>query len=668
MADPLTDRLCSGSESVGDALAELAEKNRVLAEERLSKIDTETQLTEEIAKREESAGFWQTFVEEPLEEAGREFVETFGGDATSVAEAKANLESLVHSFFDPDAFLANLSAGILPSDVVSLDRFFGDAAFPSSIIERVPNLGGVKDGQASKPCQSQLIAATIATAGKVVAGATSNAARAMKTVSTTLGLMKEKFDELGPALMQMPVQNLLALIGSQDAVIGQIISVTKEIIDTVDGMQAEDYPADHIALIRREQSRLQGAETKLGANEARILAGATFSQPLWDAARDDVALAAKNLCTLDIDVLVGGLTAKPFKLIGLVTYLEQLCAILQRTQTQREAIEGLISTFEKTYLEEARFDNLFAPIIDQIRCRIRKVVEDMDATIEKNQYIRYLIKEKQWCLELMAIKAAMDFSNKLDLPDAVNEFTGTKAIRDAADDVYNEIGNLRRDLLQVDVRQLLFICNSFTKNVRIKATRNVPYEAIVAEGEYLIQQAELCRRNGSVFGGLLNTLDGSIGKAAGLAITAVQVLLEFAKDRSLTSFVEALKIGDISEALGVDALTTTLEGQLITLVACIVKTARENGGNPVAEAELLLAKEMFEDDARSLALLDELMNDYADAHIEEQIEVEAAKIKENEARIKRAAEALGESTSTAESRFIPPKQAKEAKLRAATQN
>lgn len=663
MTRPLSEQICDLSS--GEALARLQEKNRVLVEERLSKVDVEAQFSEEIAKREETAGFWQEFVEEPLDEAGQEFIEAFGGDEKSVAEAKANLESLIHSFFDPESLLANLSAGILPPDVVSLDRFFGDAAFPASIIERVPNLGGAKNAFAPEPCQRGVVQSTLSTVGRVAAGAVGNAARAVKTIETSIGFLKEKFEELGPALMDMPVQNLLAVVGSQDIVIDQIISVTREIIETVDGMDADDYPADHIALVRREQSRLRQADNQLAALEARLFAGADFSQPLWDSARDNVRDASKALCGFDVDQLIGGLTLKPFKLIGLVTYLETLCAILRRTQKQRERVQGFLADFEDQFIETARFDNLFVPIIDQIRCRVRKILEDMDATVAKNQFIRYLIKEKQWCLELLAIKAAMDFSNKIDLPDAVNKFTGTKAIMDAAEAVVDFTRDLNQQANEQSVNQLLLICESFTRNVRTKATRNVPFVAIVAEGEQLIKQAELCRVEGSFFGGLLNGLGGEIATYAGAAITAIQVIMEFAEERNLSSFTEAIAEGNLTEAFGIDALTATIEGQLTQLVACIVALSREGGGNPIAEAELLIVNEVFQDDARSLGLLDRLLHDYADAHVEEQLEVQAAKLKENEARIQRAAAALGETVDSTTAQFIPAKQAKEQKLKAA---
>lgn len=663
MVEPLSQRFCELSS--GEALARIQEKNRALVEERLSKIDTESQFAEERSKREESGGFWQEFVEEPLEEVGREFIEAFGGDEKSVGEAKANLESLIHSLFDPEALLAGITSGIMPPEVVSLDRYFGDAAFPASIVERVTNLGGLKDPNAPEPCQRGVVQATVATAAKVVAGAVGNAARALKTVQTSIGFITEGIESAGAALMDLSVQDLLAVVGSQSFVIDQIISVTREINDIVDGMDEEDYPADHITIIRREQSRLQQADLQLQALEARLLAGARFSQPLWDSARENVDEARKKLCTFDLDVLVGGLTLKPLRLIGLVTYLETLCSILRRQQRQRERVQGFLLDFDRQFNESARFDNLFVPVIDQIRCRLRKIIEDMDSTIAKNRFLRYLIKEKQWCLELLVIKSVMDFAKKLDLPENINKFTGTKAIVDAAEAVNDFVADQLRDARKVSANQLLLICDSYVESVRRKAVRNVPSEAVVAEGEQLIKQAQLTKDEGNVFGGLLNGFSGSVAAHAATAVAAIGAIMEFAEERNLTGFVEAIREGNVTEAFGIDALTTSLEGQLTQLVACTVAIARESGGNPVAEAELLLVNEVFRDEARSLGLLDELLHNYAENHIEDQVEAEAAKLKENEARIQRAAEALGESVDGAQAQFIPPKEAKMKKLQEA---
>lgn len=654
--NPLSEQLCNLSTS--EALQRLAEKNRALVEERLSTIDVESQIAEEISKREETGGFWQSFVEEPLEEAGQEFIDTFGGDRKSVGEAKAVLESLIHSLFDPQAILANLTSAVLPPDVVSLDRYISDAAFPASLVERVPNLGGRKDPLAAEPCHRSVVQATITTAARVAVGAISNASRALKAVQTSLGFVRSSVEDLGPALMRIPVQNLLTILGSQDFIISQMISVTEEIISIVDGMDEEDYPADHINIIRREQSRLRGADSKLAAVEARLLAGASFHQPLWDSARKDIKDSADVFCGLDLDDLIGGLNLKPFKLIGLVNYLETLCAVLKRQQEQREALEAAINDFEDQFLEATVFDNLFFPIVDQIRCRLRKILEDMDATIAKNQFVRYLIKEKEWCLELMVIAQAMKFSNKLSLPDNIRKFTGTDAIEDATRDVVDFTRDLREDLQAQNVRQLILICESFTRSVRIKAVRNIPYQAIIAEGQELIRRATACRKEGSFFGGLLDGFSGTVAKTAGAAITSLALLLEFSKERNLSSFIDAIEGGRLTEAFGIDALTTTLEGQLTQLVACIVATSRQNsGGNPVAEAELLAVNAVFQDEARDLGLLDRLMHNYAESHIEDQLEGEAVVLKGTAERIKRAGDALDEPVSSTGTHFIPPKKA-----------
>lgn len=650
-----------------DLLDRVQRKTKAAVEERLSAIEAEAKFAEEAVKREEAAGFWNEFVAEPLAEAGAEFLETFAGDPESVSEAKANLESLIHSFFDPATVLADLTSGVVPKDTISLDRFFGDVQFPASLIERTENYAGRKSTNSSRECQRGVIQATMATAGQVAAGAIGNAARALKSVQTSLAFVMDNLDDVGAALMQMPVQDLLAIVGSQDLVLSQIKSTVKSINDIIRDMDEEDYSFDHILTIRQEQSRLEGAKTKLSALEARLFAGASFNQALWDGAQADIKTSADVLCGIGIDELLFGLTLKPFKLLALVNYLETLCKILNRQQAQRDRLEGFLSEFQAQFEATAQFENLFLPIINQIQCRLTRIIEDMDSTVAKNQFFRFLLKEKQWCLELLAIYHAMKLSSKLNLPNNINKFTGTQAIQDAADAVVGFLRDAEFNIEQANAAGVIESCSVFSALVRRKMVRNIPSAPVVVEGEELIAEIELVQGQGGIFGGLLNVFDSSVATGAAAAITAVAGLLEFAEERNLTSFTEAIAEGNVTEAFGLDALTTSLEGQISSLAACIIDYTRGTGGNPLVEAEMLAVGEVFRDEARSLGLLDSLLHDYAGLHISARLGDETVDLKKLGDRIRRAGSALGVEVDLEDATFIDVREARKAKLRASAE-
>lgn len=643
-------------------LNEAQRKNKALTEERLSAIETESKLAEREAKRQETGGFWDFHVGESLEEAGNDFLMTFGGDEKSVSEAMGNYESLVHGLFDPQSLLSGFSSGLLPPDVVSLDRQFGDAASPASIVERVadPNQ---KDPYGSRACQRGIIQATAAAAAQTVAGAIGNAARALKTVQTSIGFLKSSIPDLGAAFMNQPVQSLLAIIGSQDLILKKMISVTKQIINVVDDMSEKDYPADHAEFIRRQQLLLIAADQKLSALEARLFAGASFNQSLWDGAKKNIDDAAKALCTFDLDVLIGGLTFKPFILLGLVIYLETLNRILKRQQAIRNRLSLFLLDFDKQFLDNLHFDNLFLPVINLIRCRLKRIIEDMDATIEKNRFVFYLLKEKQWCLELKALSALMKLSNKLKLPTNINRFLGTEALIDAANKVFDFVGSQEKKLADASVVDVIAICDVFTHQCRRKMVVNLPSAGLVSLGHQLILACQNSIGNSGAYGGVLNVFSGSVATYAAEAVLVLGQILEFAEERKLSGFVTSVNEGDLSTAFGLDSLTTSLEGQLVSLVSKTTAIARANGGNPVAEFELSVVTQTFQDETRNLGLVDQLTNDNASSHIEAQLEVEAPKYKSNEAHIQRAAKSLDVSVTPADSQFIDPKTAKLNKLK-----
>lgn len=649
--------------STEELLRTAQRKNRALTEERLAAAEAEAKMAEREAKRQETGGFWDLFVGASLEEVGADFLSTFGGDEASVSTALANYEALVHGMFDPEALLAGYSAGVVPGDVVSLDRQFGDAAAPASLIERTIDPSR-KDQYGVRACQRGLIQATAAAGARVVAGAVGNAVRAVKTVQTSLGFLREAVPDLAAGMMNLPTQSLLAILGSQDLILRRIVDVTRKINAVVADMGETDYPADHVELVRRQQLRLQDADDKLAALEARLLAGAAFNQPLWDGAKRDIDEAAQALCTFDLKILIGGITFKPFVLVGLVLYLETLLRVLRRQQAARALLSGFLGGFETAFLEELRFDNLFLPVIDLVRCRLKRIVEDMDATIGVNRFLHYLLKEKQWCLELKALSAMMRLSDKLRLPENLNVFLGTKALDDAAQAVFDFLGSQQRKLADASVDEVLRLGFAFVSVCRRKATTNLPSAAVVSLGLDLIRTAEACIGTAGPYGGVLNAFSGSAVVYAASAILVVGQVMEFAEERKLTGFTAALQQGDLCSAFGLDGLTASLEGQLTALVAKTIEITRSTGGNPVAEAELAVVQALFQDEARNLGLVDSLLNDNGSAHIEERLEVDAPRYKESEARLQRAAAALEVQADPAEATFVPASTAKAKKLSA----
>jgi hypothetical protein len=106
-------------------------------------------------------------------------------------------------------------------------------------------------------------------------------------------------------------------------------------------------------------------------------------------------------------------------------------------------------------------------------------------------------------------------------------------------------------------------------------------------------------------------------------------------------------------------LTTSVEGKASSLIAHSVALFESGGGNRTAEADLLIVNRTFQNDARSLGLLDQLKNGYSSRHIEDRVISEGTTLRQNDARIRRASSEAGQTLGPKEPQFIPVRKARE---------
>ena len=648
-----SDRI--GSTSTAGKLSELQEKNRVYAENRLSRIDVEAQFAAEQVKREQSADTWYDRVQEMLDDVGDDFKQSFGDNPTTVAEAKSFLDSLVHSLFDPESVLASTSTS---SDIQSADRLVASPSFPSGIAERTQDLWTYKDAYGAHRCQRSLIAATVSAAGRVVSGAVSNASRALRAAQVSLGLASSSAFGVGDALAAVAARTLLDVLGGQDIVVAQLRGVARQIADLADGMTSKDYLFDHANFIREQRDLLLNADAILAQIEASLLFAPQFDAAGWEAARKIIKQVSENLRKLGLSDLLSGFSAKPMRLYLLALYADTLLSVLRRYQAISDRIAAALLGFAQNFAN-VRFDNLFAPVVDLLRCRIRKVIEDMDATIAKNSLLYYIVKEKQWSLELAAVAAFMKMTAKVDLPGKLDRFSGTEALRDAFSALTKA---LTPDPNERDLRYLISVGSAMVLLAKQKAASNIPSSLVVSAAEATIVECDRYTQRSGHVKPLLGGYVGLVVVAAPTAVAAVAKILRFAEEHQCSSFTDAVSEGRIDEAFQADALTSSLEGHASSLIAHVIADFEATGGKRGAESDLLVVNQTFQNDARSLGLLDELKNGYASRHIEDRVIGEGAVLRENDVRIRRAAVAAGTTLPPKDPQFIPVKKAKAAYL------
>ena len=603
--------------SVDDLVSKANETSAKVTQQVYGDKAVEVQYSEDLTSQVQAPGSWDPVIKPAMGSYVKDVRLEFGPDAQSAKASASHFKSLLNSSFNPQTALGKFTPSFNPP-FQSIEGAVGLSTTPNiSILDQLPNYGALKTPLGTFDCQRNLFQAAAAAVGQVALGAVSNHMKALQAVCMSAEFLMKSVSDMKSAFMNMGVQEMLALIVSQDNVLKQIISVTKRINDVLASMDENDYAVVHLTLIRTEQIRLQQAISKLDSLKIELLYGREFDYQLWESARQDIEATDKEFCGFP----ELGLSVKPIILVGLVLYLQSLLKILAKQQAMRDALAGNLFNFGNNFDQATQFDNLYIPIIDAIKCRLERILEDMESTLSRNKIIEFLIKEKMWCLELMAISAFMKFAGKAKLPDLIDKFSGTKALNDAAESVLNFLGNQINNIERSNVRYVLSLGEEDVNLINAKLQYNIEVDPIIGVGEALITEAEAAVTGGSVFGGLLNGFSDSVVADAATAVAAVAGLMEFADQFNLTSFTDSLKFGDILGAFSLDSFTATLEGQASVITG---QLSLISSNNPVSDKTLDTFEKtttQYQESARNYGLLVDLTNNYAENNLVDNVEI-----------------------------------------------
>jgi hypothetical protein len=636
-----------------DTLKEIDERVLQMIAYQGEKTDVQLRLGEyDRARANNESKFWDKFVAEPVNQAITEFAAEFGADDEAISSAATRTKAELSSLLSIESTWKNFDAkyGKLASseDFSNLEKLFSNPETEKYIIEQYisPYARSALD---KDTCENTVVGAAIGTITKTAVGAVRNQVQAVYALNTSLALLINQVDGLGSAFLQMPVQNLISILASRDLIIDRIIKVSEAIASISNDMSDRDYPFDHPYWLREEQRRLKLAEDKLSRIQAVLEGGGEFNTALWVSAKKDIDETADALCGANIDQLLSGLSLRPIALAGLSAYLKSLVSVLQRQQQIRNLLINSIVSFNSRFFELTRFDNLFVPIVQTIRCRLTKINDQIDAAIKKNQFFYYLVKEKEWCLYLKAISALMSASIKFNLPENINKFTGTQILKDAADSVVSTLNQATIDSIDASALGLIRLCNEMILVARRKATYNI-------SPNYLTNLAASIRAEGLRLKGIddpvskiLDFFSGLVPTQAFEAVLIVNQLMSFAKDRNLDQFVDAIQAGNLEDAFGITGLIATIDQTVTFGISNYIAGSIAGGGlfgEPLREA--IAVRDASLRRARSQAAKQRI-RDYADEGISEAFD-KVKELKETRRSMNRVLE--GEDVGTLDTNYL----------------
>lgn len=604
---------------VSSGLPSLRAAHDRYVEERLLRVDVETRDAERLSAERRTGGFWDELVAEPLAEIGQVFEDAFDPAPEDTAAQKGELTAMLHGMFAADPVLSGLTANLDYPDVRAADRLL---AAPSSTPFPVERFGGplTKSDSSPETCARSIVTASIGAVAKTGIAAAGNVVRAVQAVGMTVGFVKRTVADLGPALMNLPAQDLLGVVAGQGALCAQAEKIARLLLKLLRSTDGAFLTVSAGADLYEVKALLQSADAALAREEALLFVGAPFDRGLWDSARRDVAAAADLLCdpTVKLDVDFFAL-APPVLAETLIAALDATLRLLARQQALRLELELALAGFEIGFAQATRFDSLFGPAVELVRCRIGLICEEIAASGSES-FFRTLARQKRWCLELRAVEAFMRFSAKLDLPDKLEKFTGTAALRKAADAVLEFVDEQRRKLADRDISRALALGFAFVTHARRSVQLRTYLPQAVALGDAFVVEIGKCATSGAPFVAALAAFGATVVEAAPEAVKAVDRILRFSEERGLTGFVSSAKAGRVEDAFKIDGLTASTEG---ALAAASARTAASVPvDKPVAAAKAARLAAAHADQARAVGLYDALWNDAYSRHVDVRLNVD----------------------------------------------
>lgn len=621
------------SKSQVELLTQLQADVQKILDERRKEAQVEAEIVERAAQDGSSGGFWGDFTAGPISEAISE-ISTVFGDVQAVRDGRAALESLLSSAFDSATSLA----GFITDSLQSVVDVGGLAADQVSALEKGRAFSFQKNILAADPYQRSAISATLASAVESSLNAVNSVSRAATSAFSTLSNLVADVPGTAEALMSVAANNLSGLVLDQDFLLDRLIAAVQEANKIAEDLQSKDYLNDRYSVVRGEQIRLAHAVGDIEVIKRQLTFGGPLHETLWGETRGHVADAARALCdSPSVSIL-------PTRLAGYAAYIEYLLNALARSNAGLIDIRSNVGSFRADFQAGFRFDSIYAPILDAIQGRIDAIVADMGVALRGSSISRLLLKEKEWCLELIALKAGMKFIDRLGTKTtALNTAVATGFEADFGAAIAGDPGY---------TAQVIAAGRDYVRRVRVKAQRNLDPVYVTSPGESLIELARLAKeRNGS-----LSSVTGGLVSSVALlfpgAVNAVTRFIGGLTTSGLTAVRDAIMSGDVKELVKIDPLSATVASRAATAAGVLaVKLA---GG--VAQADAVAISTVMEEDIRSERIATDLKASFAEKHLEEIRSYDVARYEDVQAALDRVARDLGQEPTGGQTLIPAPRQ------------
>jgi hypothetical protein len=590
-------------------LGDLARVISKVTEREINRKKDEAKKVEGDFNARKAGGLWDTITAGPLAAFNDAIAEAQTDYNQQSRQGQGFLEryqSYMDSAKTTLTLASNVATGVVSSVVDELNVI--DA------VSEAAGLGSTMPTGGAEGCEDDLLTGTIATVFNIGKTAVDNAVQSVFAVHSSIGLALQVLPELYAGLMSQPAGLLSIILTNKTALLDRIESTVQQTMSVVDDMKDEDYPFDHKSFVLAAKAKLEEADSDMATVEDVLKAGGLFQNANWDRAKDTIKDTGDDLLSLGAgDLLSGFVHLKILQILGYQKVLETLIQVLDERQSIYAELTSNISAFGKNFQATAKFQNLMAPIVQQVRCDLQRIIADMDETVLVNSFIKYIVKEKWWGSELNGISIFMantgHMGDELSIPssqlnDVANSFSSS--VSDAEDYF---IGAESYDILTG-------LLSSFMRELKAKATRNTDPKILQGIATAIYSEIDRQRQSSSDLSELLEGFNSSIAAEGLVAVQAVAGLMGLMDIQGLDTLIDTIRNGDIGSFFSVEAATRQLESVARKAIGEVLLCCSENDGDSDATSRLLNMNRVMQDLQKGKELYDQYTSGYSEAYIQ----------------------------------------------------
>jgi hypothetical protein len=510
-------------------------------------------------RRSEAGSFWEQFLADPQAALGNAIDKAFPGDSQASSIAKDTLKGMLSGQFDPESSLAAYANSNAPTGY-SGPAVVADASggFPTAG-KGLSRFGKQQNGPTQ--CSRSVTVATVTGLAQLATGAISGELGAVAAAHQTVAGISSLYTDVMSYLMTLPAEAISTLLTDKVTLLNNIEKKVDSLLEVALTLNDGDYAFDHRSVIVRALAELKTADDDMADVSRVLMAGGNFQPTVWERAEANIRNAGEILMDTELDEFPG---MKQLRIVMGLTGLNTHVQVLLCRQSLIERIYANLASFPTNFEISAKFDKLYGPAIDQIRCLLKAIIGEMEALLQRGLASAFYVKERQWYLELQALLAFM--SGVDGLSTVVSPGASATLLSDEMTQSEDELNSPN------DFTALVGLIDTFAQELRSIIFKPADNADRLESLAFAIK-AEITKQRDNVeeIEKMIAGFKGSFGDQITEALAVAGSLITFLQSKDLHKMVQDLEWGDITNFFSSGPRRTTKDEEALEKTAELLK-------------------------------------------------------------------------------------------------